>query len=304
MTPAARDLSSPRGAYEPRSVRAGEWTLTALTDGSMRLDGGSMWGVVPKTMWERMTPPSADNTIEIALRPFLARKDGLVVVIEAGVGQRWDEKWRSIYRIEQPLDLAESLAACGVGCAEVTHVVASHCHFDHIGALVVERQGELVPLFPNAVHFAPTEEVVVAKDPDAVRSASYRAEDVAPLETAGLLETYDGSCELLPGIRAHEAGGHSDAVHVITINEDEPGDTAIFWADVVPTTHHVQPAYMMAYDLDQARSFASRSTWLARAAAGNWIGLFYHDAEHAFGRIRRDGKRYLVEPLVGERLVD
>lgn len=291
-------VTEPR-PWTPRRVHAGDWTITALTDGTLRLDGGSMWGVVPKSIWERLTPAAADNTIPLALRPFLAERGAHKVVIEVGIGARWDEKWRALYRIERPTPLEDALQACGVTPEEVTHVVASHCHFDHVGAQVVERGGRLVPLFPNARHFAPRVEIEVAKHPDHVRRASYRPEDVAPLEAAGLLEGYAGDAELLPGLRVHAAGGHSDDVHVVTLAEEEPGETAIFWTDVVPTTHHVQPAYIMAYDIDVPRSYASRSRWLARAAEQGWLGLFYHDVDHAFGRVRRAGRRYAFEEVPG-----
>jgi glyoxylase-like metal-dependent hydrolase (beta-lactamase superfamily II) len=265
----------------------------------MRLDGGSMWGVVPKALWRRMTPADDDNTILLALRPFLAERGDVRALIEVGMGERWEPKWRAIYGLERPVSLAQSLEVCGLAPEDVTHVVASHCHFDHIGAQVVERAGRLVPLFPNAVHFAPRVEIEVARRPDHVRRASYRADDVVPIEEAGLLCAYEGDAELLPGIRAHDASGHSDGVSVVTVNEDGPGETAIFWADVVPTGHHVQPAYIMAYDIDVPRSYASRSRWLARAADEGWIGLLYHDVDHAFGRVRRDGRRYAFEPIEG-----
>ncbi len=299
------DASAPHEASAnshagPASVEVGDWRITALSDGSLRLDGGSMWGVVPKAMWQSMTPPDEDNTIELALRPFLAQRDDHNVVIEVGIGDRWDDKWRAIYRIRRETTLRDELAAAGVAPEDVTHVVASHCHFDHIGAQVVERDGVLVPQFPNARHFAPTVEVAMAKHADHARRASYRAEDVEPIESAGLLETFEGSRELLPGLRAHVLGGHSDGVSVITIGEQEEGDTAIFWSDVVPTTHHVQPPYIMAYDIDVVRSFDVRSDWLRRAAEGSWIGLFYHDADHAFGRVRRAGRRFEFEPLTRE----
>ena len=116
-----------------------------------------------------------------------------------------------------------------------------------------------------------------------------------------MLETYSGDAELLPGVWAHELGGHSDGVSVITVNEGGEGDTAIFWADVVPTTHHIQPAFIMAYDIDVVRSFEVRSDWMARAAEGDWIGLFYHDADHPFGRLSFDGKRYTCDTTDGER---
>jgi glyoxylase-like metal-dependent hydrolase (beta-lactamase superfamily II) len=295
-------------AWTPRRARAGEWELTALSDGFMRLDGGSMWGVVPKAMWGAWTPAAEDNTILMALRPFLARRrraDGGddVVVLEVGVGDRWAPKWRDIYRLLPTETLEGTLRAVGVEPEAVTHVVASHCHWDHVGAAVVERDGELRPRFPNARHLAPRVEVEMARHPDHARRGSDRAEDVEPLERSGLLETFGdergtpASFELLPGLRAHLLGGHSDGVSVITLNEDGEGDTAIFWSDVVPTAHHVQPPYIMAYDIDVVRSFEVRSEWLARAAQGGWIGLFYHDVDVAFARLAAEGKRYEVEPL-------
>jgi glyoxylase-like metal-dependent hydrolase (beta-lactamase superfamily II) len=290
--PALAPASLQPPPYEPRRVQAGAWTLTALTDGFFRLDGGSMWGVVPALIWRELTPPRADNTILLALRPFLAVRGDLVVVVEPGVGDRWEPKWRDIYNLLPTESLAGTLAACGVRPEDVTHVVASHCHWDHIGSQVVARDGRLAPRFPNARHLAPAIEVAVAREPGHAREASYRADDVVPIDAAGLLETYAGEEELLPGLRARVLGGHSDGVSLLTFNEDGPGDTAVFWSDVVPTTHHVQPAYIMAYDIDVVRSFEQRSKYLERAAREGWIGLFYHDVDHAFGRILREGRRY------------
>jgi glyoxylase-like metal-dependent hydrolase (beta-lactamase superfamily II) len=285
-------------AYRARCVRVGEWRVTALGDGSLRLDGGSMWGVVPAVMWRELTPPAEDNTILLALRPFLAERGDARVLIEGGVGARWAEKWRRIYRIEATSSLDESLAACGLAPEDVTHVVASHCHWDHVGSLVVERDGALVPHFPRARHFAPRSEVAIAKRPGHARSGSYRAEDVAPLEAAGVLATYEGEAELLPGLRVHPAYGHSDGIHLVTLAS--AGETAVFWSDVVPTAHHVQPPYIMAYDIDVVRSFETRSAWLARAAREDWLGLFYHDPDVAFGRLAFDGRRYACTPVAGE----
>jgi glyoxylase-like metal-dependent hydrolase (beta-lactamase superfamily II) len=144
--------------------------------------------------------------------------------------------------------------ACGVLPEDVTRR-RDHCHWDHIGAQVVERGGKLEPLFPNARHFAPRVEIEVAKKPGHARAPSYRAEDVRPIEERGMLTPYEGVFEPLPGLRCHVLGGHSDGVSVITFNEDGPGECAIFWSDVVPTAHHIQPPYIMAYDIDVVRSF-------------------------------------------------
>jgi len=284
-------------AWRPRRIQAGTWTITALSDGWLRLDGGSMWGVVPKALWSAWTPAEDDNTILLALRPFLAERGEVKLLVEPGVGDRWSPKLARIYGLVRSPTLRESLRVAGVDADSITHVVGTHAHWDHVGAWVEEREGELAPVFPRARHYLPRIEREVALTADAVRAASYRAEDVEPIERAGILTLLEGTTEIVPGVRVHVLGGHSDGVAVVTFDEDGD-DGAIFWSDVVPTAHHVQPPYIMAYDLDVARSFAVRSEWIARAAERGWTGCFYHDVDHAFGRVRREGKRYAVEPVV------
>ncbi len=290
--------SLPPGTASNRVVVDG-WTIDALSDGSFRLDGGAMWGVVPKNLWEHLTPPAEDNTIPMALRPFLARKGDHVVLIEGGVGARWSDKLRAIYHIEGGGSLGDSLRSLGVEPADVTLVVASHCHWDHIGALVEQGPDGPRPLCPRARHLAPRIEVERCLAPDHVRRGSYRPEDLEPIAAAGLLETFDGESEPIPGLVVHELGGHSDGVSLVTLGDLEapgPGAAAVFWSDVVPTTHHVQPPYIMAYDIDVVRSFEVRSRWLERAAERGWTGLFYHDADLAFARLERAGRRFLAVP--------
>ena len=138
-----------RAEGRPERVQIGAWRVTALLDGTMRLDGGGMWGVVPKALWAKLTPPDEDNTIPLALRPFLLERDGLRVVLEPGVGGHLSEKWARNYAIDRTTTLRSSLAALGLAPADVTHVVASHCHFDHIGGwLERDAHGALAPLRP------------------------------------------------------------------------------------------------------------------------------------------------------------
>jgi len=282
------------GTWHSCTAQVDGWKITALCDGFLRLDGGAMWGVVPAAFWRAMTPPAEDNTILLALNCFLAERGEHKVLIEGGVGDRWNEKLRGIYHINNNPSITQALETVGVASEEVTEIVLSHCHWDHCGALVVEKDGQLVPRFPGVPVYAPAIEIAACQNPDPVRAASYRAEDLEALEQAGLLTGYQGTTEILPGIEAHELGGHSDGVSVILIGEGS--DRAIFWADVVPTTHHIQPPYIMAYDLDVARSYSARSEWIGRAADEGWLGLFYHDPEISMARIERSGKHFVVAP--------
>jgi len=281
----------------PQSVQLGDWKLTCISDGTFRLDGGAMWGVVPAALWRSMTPPAADNTIQLALNCFLAERGSDKVLIEGGVGDRWEAKHLAMYQIDRGRNLEASLAMVGVTASEITHAIASHCHWDHIGAWVVKEGDTLLPRFPNAAYMAPQIEIEAALHPDPVRKASYRAEDLQAVLDAGMLTGYHDGDELLPGIHGHVLGGHSSGVAVIRVDGGPSDQQAIFWADVVPTTHHIQPPYIMAYDLNAEWSYNVRSEWLRRASEGAWLGLFYHDPEVPFARIVPDGRRYALQPV-------
>lgn len=297
-------IPTPPPAWKPKVLQAGGWRITNLFDARFRLDGGAMWGVVPKNLWARMTPPAADNTIELAARPFLAERDGVRVVVEGGMGDRWSDKLRGIYHLERPgaTSLRGTLAALDLGPLDIDHVVCSHCHFDHIGALVEATGDGLAPLFPRARHHFPAEELTEGRISGHPRRASYRVDDFEPLVEAGLVEMHSGETELLEGVTLHEVGGHSGGMTVILFGEHEPGTTAAFWGDLIPTTHHIQPPYIMAYDVDVPRSFEMRTHWLARAADESMVSLSYHDPERAFTRLVRDGRRYAAEDVA--ELVD
>lgn len=286
--------------WSPRRVQVGPWTITALMDAWFRLDGGAMWGVVPKVLWERMTPPLADNTILLAARPYLAQREGLNVLVEGGMGARWSEKQRAIYHLDLTHTLESTLAAVGIGLEDVDHVVASHCHFDHIGALVVEREGGLAPLFPRALHHFPRKELEASRVAAHPRRASYRADDIEPIEASGRLALHSGRTTLFDGgLELVEVGGHSEGMTVLRFRAEGAGPDAVFFGDLVPTTHHVQPPYIMAYDVDVPRSFAARTEWLARWADEGLIGISYHDPDRPFTSLTRDGKRYVAADWTG-----
>ena len=277
-----------------REARVGRFRIRALRDASFALDGGAMFGVVPRTVWEKLTPVHADHTVPLSTTPYLVEDGEHVVVVEAGIGRRWDAKAQARFHFDWSggRDLAESLERLGVAPTEVTHCLLTHCHWDHIGA-ACDAGGR--PLFPNAVHWTPEVEREAAYHPGHVRRGSYRAEDLRPLDEAGLLHTFQGECRPLPGVRMVELGGHSDGVSVVLV--EDAGETACFWADVVPTANHVHPPFIMAYDMNAAKSFEVRSEWIARAEEQGWIALLYHDPATPMGRFVREGKRYAFEAL-------
>lgn len=276
-------------AQPARETTVGRFRITALRDASFALDGGAMFGVVPRAIWEGLTPVNDDHTIPLSTTPFLIQDGQHVIVVEPGLGHRWPDKQRAMFHIDHSggHELLASLEAAGVAPEEVTHCLMTHCHWDHIGA-VCGADGQ--PLFPNAQHWTPRSERDACMNPDHLRRASYRREDLEPVEDAGLLRTFDQEAAVLPGVRMVEVGGHSDGIALVIL--EDGGQTACFWADVVPTRNHVHLPFIMAYDMNAAKSFEVRREWITRAAEGDWTCLLYHDPEQPIGRFVGDGRRF------------
>jgi glyoxylase-like metal-dependent hydrolase (beta-lactamase superfamily II) len=279
-----------------RKISVGRFQITALRDREFALDGGAMFGVVPRVMWQKMTPVNDDHTIPLATTPYLVEFDQYKVIVEPGLGRRWSEKQQQMFRMDDSdgKDLLESLAAVGVQPEEITHCLMTHCHWDHIGALC-DEQGQ--PVFPKAEHWAPQVEAQICLEPEHLRKASYRTEDLKPVADAGLLHTFDGSQEVLPGVSIHQLGGHSDGSSVILFEDPDSSETACFWGDIVPTRNHVHLPFIMAYDIHAEASFEARKQWIPRAVEGNWVCLLYHDVESPVGKFARGERRFSWQPI-------
>src|SRR5262245_12631328 len=279
------------------AIEVGPYRVTSLRDRDFRLDGGAMFGVVPRVLWSKLEPPDpVDNTVPIATRPLLIEGAPCgPIVVEPGLGGDFSAKGKAIYRVGEATTIAGSLAQRGLRPEDVRVVALTHLHWDHAGAAVVGEGDAAAPLFPGARHVVPRVEVDACLAGDSLRRASYRPEIARVLLERGLLDPFDGATHALaPGITMHRLGGHSDGVCVVTV--ESGGRTLCFWADVVPTRNHVNPYYVMAFDLDAASSYAVRRPWIERAEREGWTNALYHDPVAPFWRFRREGNRWSAEP--------
>jgi glyoxylase-like metal-dependent hydrolase (beta-lactamase superfamily II) len=278
----------------------GRYRVTGLRDRDFRLDGGAMFGVVPRVLWERLEPADpADHTIPLATRPLLIEGAPCgPIVVEPGFGSNYNEKAARNYRIGETYTIQRSLTECGVDPADVRLVALTHLHFDHCGAAITTGgNGERAPLFPRATHWVPQVEIDVCLRGDSLRAPSYDPAAARTLQEAGLLEGFsEAERSMAPGITIHRLGGHSDGVCIVTIAD--AGRVLCFWSDVVPTRHHVHPRTIMAYDLNAEASFAVRKPWIERACAEHWINALYHDPVCGFVQFTHESGKwgYLTIP--------
>lgn len=277
-------------AIDPtRPLALGDLTVRLAGDGTFGLDGGAMFGVVPKTLWQRAKPADDDNRIEMVTNcPLVERGDDLVL-IDTGVGDKGDEKFRRIFKISEEREtLPESVRRAGYEPGDVTHVLLSHLHFDHCGWNTREEAGRFVPTFPNARYWIERGEAEHAQAPNPRDRASYDPRNLAPLLEAGVVELFDDQAEPVPGVRAVKAPGHNRDMCVVLLDggPDAAREKAIFLADLVPTRAHVPTPWVMGYDLYPVTTMENKELWLGRAHREGWLCIFEHEADRPLARLR------------------
>jgi glyoxylase-like metal-dependent hydrolase (beta-lactamase superfamily II) len=270
-------------------VRVGRYQVDAFSDGTMKLDGGSMFGVVPKVLWEKQKPADELNRVEMDMTCLLIRDvDGHVAVVETGAGPKLTEKQRGVFGIGRPPALLTELAARGVRPEDVTLVLNTHLHFDHSGGNTHHDGDRLVATFPRASYVFQQQEWDDAMAPNERTRGSYFRDDFAPLEAAGRLELVDGSVELLPGLRVDKVPGHTRGTQTIRVSGG--GQTLLFLSDFLPDRHHLPLPWIPAFDLFPLETLEAKRTILRRAIDESWIVTFTHDVPR-FGRLsERDGR--------------
>ncbi len=275
------------------AMQFGTLDLSIVRDANFRLDGGAMFGVVPKVLWERTFPADEKNRIALATNCLLVRGDDFTLLVESGLGTRWETREREMYAIENSPSLVDSLARTGVRPEDVDGLILSHLHFDHAGgASRADSPGpEAVPVFPNATLYVQAAELEHARSPNPRDQASYRPEDWEPYARAGRLETVFGEREIRPGVRVIPLPGHNAGMQAIRV--DSQGHTAFYFADALPTAAHVPIPWIMAYDLYPVELIARKKRLTDDAAREGWLCVFEHDPNVAWGRIvdETNGKR-------------
>lgn len=273
----------------------GDLQLTFLHDGLFRLDGGAMFGVVPRPLWEKHTRPDSRNRIQMTMRPLLIDADWGRMLIDCGAGDKWSAKERDIYAFERERHLDHALADAAVDAASIDFALATHLHFDHFGGATTQRDGAIVPRFTGARYLIREAEWHDATHPHERNRASYRPDDFVPLKEHGVVDFYAADGQIKPGVRVVRTGGHTGQHQVVFI--ESRGQTAVFTADLIPTTAHIQDPWIMGYDLFPMETLAFKKSFIRQAIDREYLIVFEHDPSIAAGYIReRDGRRY-VEPL-------
>ena len=277
----------------PGTFAVGEARVTVLHDGTIALDGGAMFGVVPRVVWEKRDPPDERNRVALGLNVALIESGGKRVLVDTGMGDRWSEKEVRMYRIDRSTTLLQGLRACGLGPPDIDVVVNTHLHFDHAGGNTRREGDRLVPTFPRARYVVQRGEWDDATHPHERSRASYRTDDFLPLEVAGQLDLIEGEAEVAPGVRAVRVGGHTTHHQMVVV--ESGGETMVVPTDLLPTSSHLPLPFVMGYDLFPVATVEAKRKLLDAAVAGGWRILFYHDPRTPLGRVRREGDGYTLE---------
>ncbi|MBV6522744.1 MAG: putative quorum-quenching lactonase YtnP [Gemmatimonadaceae bacterium] len=279
------------------SHQVGRYRVHAIQAGWQRLDGGAMFGVVPKPLWERRIPADERNRIPLGMRCLLVEHDDGLLLIDTGVGNKENEKFHGIYGIENAGQngetwLEEGLRELGHAPGDVRIVINTHLHFDHAGGNTrISEEGEVMPSFPAARYVVQRGELDFATKTNERTAASYFPRNWDAIIAAGRLELVDGGTEIVPGVRVLPTPGHVP-FHQSILIDGGGGEQALFLGDVCPTSSHLPLPWIMGYDVEPLVTLESKRRLMKQAMESEWLVVFEHDAEVPWGRVAHDGKAY------------
>ncbi len=281
--------AAPQSSLLPR-LTLGDFDLAVLSDGAYQLDGGAFFGVVPRVLWEKKAPPDEKHRVRAALNSLLVRTGRHTVLIETGIGPKLDERMRRIYS-HQP-ELLNSLAAAGVSPDEVDVVINTHLHFDHCGWNTEQRGDRIAATFPKARYYVQEGEWKHARLQLERDRISYLSANYDPLIESGQMTQLSGDQEIVPGISVRVIPGHTR--HMQAVMVESGGRRACYISDLIPTTAHLKPVWVPAFDLYPMESIENKKRIYAEALAGKWLMVFTHDQETPWGYLESDNAGGIV----------
>ena len=270
-------------------MHLGNIEIRYLDGGAFGLDGGAMFGVVPKVLWEKKSPPDEKNRIRMRANSLLVRTHNKTILIETGNGTKWDAKQRAIYQVQDGDPLVDSLHRAGIQPDDIDLVINTHLHFDHAGGNTRMEEDRAVPTFRNARYVVQKSELEHALQPSERDRASYFPDNYQPITDAGQWNLVDGDAEILQGISVARIPGHNASIQAVVLSGG--GKSLAFVADLLPTRHHIPLPWIMAYDLYPMQTLETKRKWVPRFVNEGWTVVFAHDPDMAAATLHgRDGK--------------
>jgi glyoxylase-like metal-dependent hydrolase (beta-lactamase superfamily II) len=293
----------PELAIERTSLNIGPYQVCPVPTGIFGLDGGAMFGTVPKVLWEKSNPPDEKNRIPMEARALLLKSKDRNILIDCGngadfvakYGDKLGNKFAEMYSLDESgPSLKKSLQKHGLDFKDITDVILTHLHFDHAGGGTTEINGELVPTFPKATYYIQKENLETAQKPNIREKASYFTSNIEPLVKSGKLKILNGPTEnIIPGISVLVSNGHTKGQQIVKISDGKA--TLLYCGDVVPTSSHVRLAWVMGYDLEPLKLIEEKQVFLSQAADEHWYLYFEHDPYCDAAQVVRQGTDFAVE---------
>ena len=274
-------------------MKIGKYKLSIIESGFFALDGGAMFGIIPKALWQKTNLPDEANRIKMSTRHLLLESDSKKILIDTGMGDKWDNKMKAIYAVDDKISMNSTLAQKGLSTEDITDVILTHLHFDHSGGSTVSLNGKLEPAFLNAKYYVQKQNFDWAINPSDRDKGSYIKENFQPLFEAGVLNFVSGNEKFDDEIDFIVVNGHTFGQQMVKISDGS--NTFLFCADLVPTFAHIPLPYIMGYDLQPLVTLEEKKKYLKITLEDNWKLFFGHDPEIAFATIKKNDEGYTVD---------
>jgi glyoxylase-like metal-dependent hydrolase (beta-lactamase superfamily II) len=266
-------------------MKFGKFELFPISDGYFWLDGGSMYGVVPKVLWDKVSPADRQNRIRLAMNCLLIKANDKWILVDTGIGEKLSRKLQEIYKLDRNVNLITSLARYGISPEDIDYVINTHLHFDHCGGNTFNNGGEYIPTFPKAKYVIQQQEWFSAQNTDEKTRSSYRAVDFLPLDATGQVLFVDGDFDIMQGIKVLLTNGHTLGHQSVLI--DGGNGSALYLGDIIPTVYHLKPHYLTGFDLYPVDLMLRKKDIIEAAVRDDYLLIFEHDPNIVFARLRK-----------------